>query len=260
MPSLSTRNLFSGKPPRFTKEQETELYHRMKAGDLDAKDQLAKSVLPWALQLVAKFNRRSKRLDTSDLEEVAIYATSLALNRWEVARGRLTTTIYWSVLSEFQIAVADISSPIKVPRYISDKVLIRASRKAISLNDETITARMQSAYRGLGSGRVTGSASCLVSDDFHSWRIDVRDEHPDPCEYAIAKEQCKILASRWQSFVAQLGHKDAIVAEERIRNRKRLGDVAVILDVTKESIRQREKRVRQKIAHAFREFYAEHVA
>jgi DNA-directed RNA polymerase specialized sigma subunit len=98
----------------LTEQQKVRLHRKMRKGDMEAKDMLARSVLPWAIKCATR--RRVNGLDMSDLIELAFMATAQALNRWDPKRGKLTTTVAWAVKSEIHEARCSLSFVAKVPR------------------------------------------------------------------------------------------------------------------------------------------------
>jgi RNA polymerase sigma factor (sigma-70 family) len=104
--------------PRFTAEEENALHTRMQQGDQEAKDLLARSVLPWAISVVRRYAGRGVADD--ELEGIAYLGVAETLNRWEPPRGRLTTAVVWSIRSVFQKHLADMAGPVHVPVYLLD--------------------------------------------------------------------------------------------------------------------------------------------
>lgn len=86
------RGILNGEScPRLSKEEEIAAWERMRAGCPQAKDELARSVLPWIARLATQW-----LLSNEDLEELISLgnvALARALNAFDPHRARLTTYV-----------------------------------------------------------------------------------------------------------------------------------------------------------------------
>lgn len=102
---------------------ETELYHKMKAGDSNAANILAESVKNWAYKLAYRYTGRG--IDDEELESIAYCAVAKALRRWDIKRGKLITCAYWSIRCDLHRAIKCNSTLIHYPQTHTSKKLIR---------------------------------------------------------------------------------------------------------------------------------------
>ena len=103
---------------RLTDEEELELYRRMKAGDNEAANILAKSIIAWAHRL--SFGFRNRGVDPEELESIAVCAINDALRRWEPSRARLIKASGYSIRGALMAATRD-STLIHCPQQIARK-------------------------------------------------------------------------------------------------------------------------------------------
>jgi len=79
-------------------KQQRMLYRQMKAGSVEARSQLAASVLPWAIRSAAKYGK-PLHLDEDDILSAAGLAVTNLLRTWQPKKGRATTHLHFCVLA-----------------------------------------------------------------------------------------------------------------------------------------------------------------
>jgi RNA polymerase nonessential primary-like sigma factor len=204
------------KAPKLTNEEKLRLYHRMKQGDMDAKNTLALSVIPWALRLATR--RRVFGLDLSDLAEAANVAVAYALERWEPDRGALTTTVAWAVRSEIDSMRRCMAGVIKIPKpeiYQHDNKYVAQVLNAASIDHDTAAK--------LTIGMDTSAKKARDADA--RW-------------FADAKQKAIWIATHF------FDEKMRIVWERRCQGHT-LQEIATDLQLSKERIRQIQVKVTQ---------------
>src|SRR5579872_5994715 len=80
----------------LSREAEIELCERMRRGDLEARNQLIRAVLPFVFAVATK-----TRCGEADiLERIAIANCCLVevIDQYDPERGRLTSFVYWAVI------------------------------------------------------------------------------------------------------------------------------------------------------------------
>lgn len=81
---------------RFTAEQEAQLYLLMRTGDIEARDRLFMSCVPWAIRQAGIFyrnamHRGNTRSNIDDMTQEALWGLLESLRIFNPAKGRLTT-------------------------------------------------------------------------------------------------------------------------------------------------------------------------
>jgi RNA polymerase sigma factor (sigma-70 family) len=229
--------------PRFTVEQETELHARMQAGDQEARDLLARSIMPWAIKVICKF--RGRGIADDELEGIAFYAIAETLNRWEPARGRLTTAVVWSIRSAFQKHRADLAGAVHVPVYLLDtsegggshaeqkpeyrKAAKRALSRGHSL-DDPMPGRKGNENKTFGSTIVGHDGRSVLNEMIYEEDMEVmRFKYRWAMDRMTKPRLRQILEERWEGGLT-------------------LEEVSQLLSVTRERIRQLETKAKQEFA------------
>lgn len=233
--------------PRFTVEQENELHARMVAGDQEARDLLARSILPWAIRVVCKY--RNRGIADDELEGIAYFGIAETLNRWEPARGRLTTAVVWSIRSAFQKHRADMAGAMHVPVYLLDtheggnsddedtervREYRKAAKRALSRGhslDEPMPGRKGGENKTFGSTIVGHDGRSVLNEMIYEEDLEImRFKYKWAMDHMTKPRLRQILQERWEG-------------------RLTLEEVAQSLNVTRERIRQLETKAKE-------EFYA----
>lgn len=234
-----------GHVPRHTVEEETALYHRMKNGDQEARDLLARSVLPWAISCAMKHSGCGLSYD--DLEEIAIYSVAETLNRWEPERGRLTTAVPWGVWSNITRQRAQLSGTIPVPVYY-----VGTEKEALSTGN---VEDYEAAKRAFRRGRSLDQQ--VSSDSEKTWGMTVVDKGRDGRNLVnemIRQEEMVVMRFKYRWAMDQLSRpRDQQILRMRWEEELTLEEVAERLNLTRERIRQLELRAKQEFMAAIAE-------
>ncbi len=84
---------------RFTRKEEAALCQRMRQGDQEARELLAKSVLGWAYSYAFRMEGGMGKLSQDVVESAACMAVAQALETFDPEKGRLTTHVSFLVLA-----------------------------------------------------------------------------------------------------------------------------------------------------------------
>ncbi len=120
---MSGNPVFANNHKKYTREEEAELCEKMRTGDLDARDQLFNSCIPWTINISHRIaqNYYGKRIGDSkldDLVQAGLCGLFECLKKFDPAKGRLTTYASWWVRKEC-LAWMWRDRTIFLPRYLS---------------------------------------------------------------------------------------------------------------------------------------------
>ena len=206
--------------PRFTREEERALWERMKAGDIEARNQLALSVLPLAVRLARRYWFRNQCDQTS----VACEAALDAAMAFDAEKARLTTYVHWrikQVIHEYlrHYHVIHIPSGILEGRGSPSRLAsAEAAMNVCSLN------------YGVAAERDDGIGQILT------------DGVPSALDTVIAEEEFQVsLAERYYCdwLLSKIPRRMRTVLQRRHRGEK-LSSIADDYGLSKERIRQLE--------------------
>jgi RNA polymerase sigma factor (sigma-70 family) len=102
---------------RFTRQEEAELCRRMRQGDGEAKELLAKSVLSWAVDMAHRLENGQASLSPDVVESAAYMAVARALKTFDPDKGRLTTHVSFYVRASI-MDERRIRHVIHIPAYL----------------------------------------------------------------------------------------------------------------------------------------------
>lgn len=117
--------MFGVKYKQYTKEEEVELCKKMREGDLEARDRLFESCIPWTINVAKRIagNRYGNPIDESKLDDIVqagLFGLLECLKRFDPEKSRLTTYSSWWVRKEC-LAWLWKDRTIYLPRYLSGK-------------------------------------------------------------------------------------------------------------------------------------------
>lgn len=205
---------------RLSKSEAKELYERMKAGDREAANDLAQSVIPWAIYCASRYLPEG----SPDVDEVALCAVYSTLQRWHPEKGMLTTLIPAHVRSEAQKLTSVINPTIsKLPRGLLQDSNHKYANKLKEMYAYSIDAvRYSDGTEASGHGSVV----CPFAGD--------------PREVMAAEEE--IQRQRWQyrKMLESMPWRLRQVWRLRREYGFTLDRVGGVLSLTRERIRQLE--------------------
>jgi len=224
-----------GESPRFSQEEETVLYRRMRNGDQAARDLLARSVLPWALTCAMRL--RNKGIGDDDLEELAIFSVAEALERWDPGRGRLTTAVPWTVWSGFSRQRALLQGASRVPVHLAGKLPEALKHGAQQEHFDDAQKMLRPAHS------LSRQVRHDIKQTFGDGLPDKRSSGLPPDAELIRREELAILRSRYHRAIQQMTRpRDRQILQLRWEEELTLEEVAARLNITREHVRQLQTR------------------
>ena len=158
--------------------EDRELFHRLKAGDTSAREQLAERFLPLARQLARRYQRADEPLD--DLVQVASLGLIKAIDRFDPAREvAFSSYAVPTILGELKRHFRDRTWSVRVPRDLQelalkvDKAVAQLSKdlrrqpsvteiaEAVGANEEQVLEALEAA----GAYRATSFDAPRSNDD-----------------------------------------------------------------------------------------------
>jgi RNA polymerase primary sigma factor len=192
--------------PKYTRKEERELWVRMRAGELDARDKLIRSQLPWVVTIVSKsLTGRSLKPNV----DVQLFLDAIqegnrglihAVGKFnpDKCNTRLTTYARAWVLNYLQRFLSD-NRLIHIPKY-----LWRSNQDSPSFRD-VLDIDKEDGSRMIDSYEDTNTDSSLLSDD-------VRD-----CMHVLTDRERTIITERANGVTLKaLGQRYGI-SRERVR-------------------------------------------
>lgn len=157
----------------LTAEEEVELYHRIQAGDLAARNKLITSNLRLVVALARKHVGRGVELE--DLIEEGNLGLFRAVEKFDATKGwRFTTYAIWWIRQNIQRAIKNQSSVVRVPLHTRNEI--------ISLNK--VKGRLENEL-----GRAPTREELLNEVDLDANKVDFLEKqtmemlHVDELEY-----------------------------------------------------------------------------
>lgn len=120
-----------GASPSSTDE---ELLRRYAAGDVSAREQLARRFMPVAQRLAGRYRNTGESMD--DLEQVAYLGLLKAIDRYDGGRGPFVRYAVPNIMGELKRHFRDKGWGLHVPRSVQERVL------AVNKASETLSSRL----------------------------------------------------------------------------------------------------------------------
>jgi len=252
-----------GKVKLLTPEEELELAGRVKAGDKEAREQMIKA----NLRLVVKMARdyEGLGLPLMDLISEGNIGLIKAVERYDPTKGaKLSTYACWWIKQAMKRALANQSKTIRLPAHMVDKIshMNRAARQLAGLlgrepSDEELAEELGTTVLRVGQMRVAGnrpvSLDAMVGEDATTLGEMVEDEKAEmPNQKLEGKAGVELL----REMVAKLGPREAEVIRARFgldgTGAKMLDEIANVLGVTRERVRQIQSKALTKLRKMMR--------
>lgn len=173
--------------PRFTRKEEIALHARMVAGDLEAKELLAKSVLNWALKLAHSIAGR--RIDRDELHCLAGFGIAKAMAEWNPTISGLITFVTFSVRNEVMKHSLSFCGPVYVPEKAENS----------QFSEQAKAGRAKATSLSL-------SASKVDRPDLEAVLLSTSDDDAEPWQRMSRAEDRQQLKDRLESAFGQLGN------------------------------------------------------
>jgi len=103
----------------LTKEQQRDLYDKMKSGNIDARDEIIHSCLPLVIDVAKKFRYNNRHIDLEDFIQEGNIALIKAVDNWQIEKGSITTVATWYIRNSFIDMINDAKYSIKTPYSMS---------------------------------------------------------------------------------------------------------------------------------------------
>jgi len=101
---------------------EPELLRRYAAGDVSAREELARSYMPLARRLAGRYRHTGEAQD--DLEQVAYLGLLKAIDRYDAGRGPFVRYAVPNIMGELKRHFGDKGWGLHVPRSVQERVLV----------------------------------------------------------------------------------------------------------------------------------------
>ena len=101
---------------------EEELLRRYAAGDVSAREELARRYMPLARRLAGRYRHTGEAQD--DLEQVAYLGLLKAIDRYDVGRGPFVRYAVPNIMGELKRHFRDKGWGLHVPRSVQERVLV----------------------------------------------------------------------------------------------------------------------------------------
>ncbi|MFQ6038033.1 MAG: RNA polymerase sigma factor RpoD/SigA [Candidatus Aminicenantales bacterium] len=266
--SLDSRNLARylkqiSRFPQLTPEEEKELGERIQEGDRKALKKLVESNLRFVVSYVKKY--AGMGLSLPDLINEGNLGLIEAARRYDPKRNvKFISYAVWWIRQAVIHALTRYSRIYHIPQKLSDQISEMKRVKAQLKKElgreprrEEIARRMKISPEDVADLEILGSRDVSLSDRFHDEDIEVGDRIKDSLspsvEYQIVKNSVK---ENIRSILNELEQKEALVLklrfgidDDRPRTLQEIGDM---LNLTRERIRQIEKKAMRKLAQSHR--------
>ena len=120
----------------LNKEEQLELYEKIKQGDKEAKNIVISSCLPLVVRIAQNFRVNNKHIDIDDLIQEGNIALIKAVGNWDINKGGITTVATWYVKNALIDMIHDCKYQIKYPYSLSRRASedLRKIKKIYSNN------------------------------------------------------------------------------------------------------------------------------
>lgn len=120
----------------LSKDEQIDLYWRMKNGDSSARDTLIYSCLPLVFKQAQKFSYNNRHVDIEDMIQAGNIALLHAVNDWDVNKSLITTTVVTYVHNALIDLIKDSRYSIRMKYDVSRKAAEDISKiKNVASND-----------------------------------------------------------------------------------------------------------------------------
>ena len=247
--------------PNLTREEQIEASKLWLAnGDLEARERLILSILPWAVN-IAKSYQHTTQISLSDLASVAFEGAIAAVDRFDPNMGFALTTFssFW-IRQKLLRYVQDNWTVIRAPAHARQKIRdMRKSQINVRSDNPSIVSAERVNPSIVSAERVAKGVFSLDAmprfssdDDDGDFGITIKQsllaKDRDPETAAIESEEVGIL----QEHLDRLPERMRYVFQERL-NGVTLRKIGLVLGVTRERVRQIEVKARRRLLDSFRE-------
>ena len=277
--SLDSKNISRylkqiAKFPQLTPEEEKELGHHIQKGDKKAQGRLVESNLRFVVSYVKKY--RGMGLSLPDLINEGNLGLIEAAKRFDPSKNvKFISYAVWWIRQAIIHALTRYSRIYHIPQKLSDQISemkrVKAQLKKELRRDasrDEIAERMKISVEDVEDLEILTGKDVSLSDRYYDDDVEIGDKIKDSLspsvEYQIVKnsiqedirdilkeleeKEADVLKLRFGIFDKELEEKYGI--EEKDQNPNTLQEIGDKLHLTRERIRQIEKKAMRKLAHS----------
>lgn len=245
--------------PLITHEEEVALFNRVKKGDFSARNKIVESNLRFVVKIAKKYQNQG--LPLADLIDEGNIGLIKAIEKYDVDKGyRFISYAVWWIRQSIMKAINEKSRAVRLPLNRANELLqIQKAGKALThQNGEDPSFEMIADATGLTVEVVKTLVSVskdMISLDAPVFRDNDASNIGDYIEsdYTTPDEQIMdtLLKEDINEALSQLTEREMDIIERRFglnnKNQMSLKEIGEIYNLTKERIRQIEKKTLQKL-------------
>ncbi|NOR12905.1 MAG: sigma-70 family RNA polymerase sigma factor [Candidatus Aminicenantes bacterium] len=264
--SLESKNLKRylqriAKFPLLTPKEEKELGKRTQEGDKEALKKLTESNLRFVVSYVKKY--RGMGLSLLDLINEGNLGLIEAAKRFDPKKNvKFISYAVWWIRQAVIHALSKYSRIYHIPQKLSDQISEMKKTRAQIKKDlkrdptrEELAARLKTTVENVEDMEILSGRNISLSDKYYDEDMEVGDRIKDSLtpsvEYQIVKNS---IEKQIRSILKELDDKEALVLklrfgfeDDRVHTLQEIGNR---LNLTRERIRQIEKKAMRKLSHS----------
>jgi RNA polymerase primary sigma factor len=247
------------KLPLITHEEEVELFNKIKKGDLRARNKMIESNLRFVVKIAKKYQNQG--LPLADLIDEGNIGLMTALDKYDVDKGyHFISYAVWWIRQSIMKAINEKSRAVRLPLNRSNELLQiqKAQKNLMHKFGEEPSVDMLAQATNLEPTIVKTLVSVskdMVSLDAPVFKDNETSNIGDYIESDLASPDQQVMETLMREDINealnQLSDKEKDIIEHRFglnnKSQMSLKEIGEIYNLTKERIRQIEKRAIQKL-------------
>ncbi len=247
------------KLPLITHEEEVELFNKIKKGDLRARNKMIESNLRFVVKIAKKYQNQG--LPLADLIDEGNIGLMTALEKYDVDKGyHFISYAVWWIRQSIMKAINEKSRAVRLPLNRSNELLQiqKAQKNLMHKFGEEPSVEMLAQATNLEPTIVKTLVSVskdMVSLDAPVFKDNETSNIGDYIESDLASPDQQVMETLMREDINealnQLSKKEKDIIEHRFglnnKSQMSLKEIGEIYNLTKERIRQIEKRALQKL-------------